>query len=128
MANRIEKIVIVGGGTAGWLTAATLAAEFKSGPDGIAITLVESDQTGAIGVGEGTWPSMRTTLQKIGISETDFIRECDASFKQGSKFIGWLEGGKESYYHPFSLPQGYNEVNLTEIFFNSVNNLFFHLV
>ena len=117
MANRIEKIVIVGGGTAGWLTAATLAAEFKSGPEGIAITLVESDQTGAIGVGEGTWPSMRTTLQKIGISETEFIRECDASFKQGSKFIGWLEGGKESYYHPFSLPQGYNEVNLTDYWY-----------
>lgn len=114
MTNRIEKIVVVGGGTAGWLTAATLAAEFQNGPGGVSVTLVESDQTGAIGVGEGTWPSMRATLQKIGISETEFVRECDASFKQGSKFIGWLDGGTESYYHPFSLPQGYSEVNLTD--------------
>ena len=114
MTDPIENIVIVGGGTAGWLTAAALAAEFKSGPGGVSVTLVESDETRAIGVGEGTWPSMRSTLQKIGISESDFIRECDASFKQGSKFIGWKNGGKESYYHPFSLPQGYSEVNLSE--------------
>lgn len=114
MTNRIEKVVIVGGGTAGWLTAATLAAEFRSGPSGVSVTLVESDQTGTIGVGEGTWPSMRSTLQKIGISETDFIRECNASFKQGSKFVGWLEGGDESYYHPFSLPEGYSDINLSD--------------
>jgi tryptophan halogenase len=112
--SRIEKIVIVGGGTAGWLTAATIAAEFKSDPQGVSVTLVESDETKAIGVGEGTWPSMRSTLAKIGISETDFVRECDASFKQGSKFIGWLNGGEESYYHPFSLPQGYGDLNLAE--------------
>lgn len=112
--NRIKNIVIVGGGSAGWLTAATIAAEFRSDPGGITVTLVESDETRAIGVGEGTWPSMRSTLQKIGISETDFIRECDASFKQGSKFIGWLNGGEEFYYHPFSLPQGYADLNLAD--------------
>jgi flavin-dependent dehydrogenase len=117
MDNRIEKIVIVGGGTAGWLVAACLAAEFSTGADGVSITLVESDRVKTIGVGEGTWPSMRTTLQKIGISETDFVRQCDASFKQGSKFIGWLDGGEESYYHPFSLPQGYSEINLADHWF-----------
>ena len=58
MVKRIDKVVIVGGGSAGWLTAATLAAEFKSEPGGISVTLVESDETKAIGVGEGTWPSM----------------------------------------------------------------------
>lgn len=114
MVNRIEKVVIVGGGSAGWLTAATLAAEFRSGQGGVSVTLVESEETKAIGVGEGTWPSMRTTLQKIGISETEFFRECDASFKQGSKFISWLDGGNESYYHPFSLPEGYREINLAD--------------
>jgi 2-polyprenyl-6-methoxyphenol hydroxylase-like FAD-dependent oxidoreductase len=114
IVSRIENIVIVGGGTAGWLTAATIAAEFKSDPQGVSVTLVESPETASIGVGEGTWPSMRSTLQKIGISETDFIRECDASFKQGSKFVGWLNGGEEFYYHPFSLPQGYSDLNLAE--------------
>jgi glycine/D-amino acid oxidase-like deaminating enzyme len=125
MENRVSNIVVIGGGSAGWLTAATLAAEFKSGPGGIKVTLVESDETRAIGVGEGTWPSMRTTLEKIGISETDFIRECDASFKQGSKFIGWVNGGKESYYHPFSLPQGYSELNLADFWFPYRNRISF---
>ncbi|MFT5481646.1 MAG: tryptophan halogenase [Halieaceae bacterium] len=117
MLKPIEHIVVVGGGTAGWLTAATIAAEYRNDPGGVSITLVESDETGPIGVGEGTWPSMRTTLQKIGISETDFFRECDVSFKQGSKFTGWLDGGTESYYHPFTLPQGYREINLADFWF-----------
>ncbi len=118
MEDRISNIVVVGGGSAGWLTAATLAAEFKAGPGGVEVTLVESDRTPPIGVGEGTWPSMRTTLEKIGITESEFIRECDASFKQGTKFIGWVKGGDESYYHPFTLPQGYSELNLAEHWFS----------
>lgn len=44
-------------------------------------------------MGEGTWPTIRSTLQTIGISETDFLRECDASFKQGTQFSGWVDGG-----------------------------------
>jgi flavin-dependent dehydrogenase len=110
----VKNIVIVGGGTAGWLTAATLAAEYRPGPAGLNITLVESDQTAPIGVGEGTWPSMRTTLGKIGIPEAEFLRECDASFKQGSKFVGWMDGGDEFYYHPFTLPESYQAVNLVD--------------
>ena len=68
---------------------------------------------------------MRTTLEKIGISETEFIRECDASFKQGSKFIGWVKGGDESYYHPFTLPQGYSELNLADFWFPYRNRVSF---
>ena len=56
------------------------------------ITLVESETIGIVGVGEGTWPTMRTTLKKIGISETDFFRECNVSFKQGAKFARWVTG------------------------------------
>ena len=64
-SNRpIQQVVIVGGGTAGWLTACILGAEFESGEQGLAITLVESPDTPTIGVGEGTWPSMRSTLKK----------------------------------------------------------------
>ncbi len=112
--SAVKTIVIVGGGTAGWLTAASLAAEYREGPEGVSIILVESDRTGTIGVGEGTWPSMRTTLGKIGIAEADFVRECDASFKQGSCFRGWLYGGDEFYYHPFTLPEAYPSLNLAD--------------
>ena len=85
----VKNILILGGGSAGWLAAGIIAAEH--GP-GLGVTLVESPDVPTIGVGEGTWPSMRETLRKMGVSERDFIRECDASFKQGSKFIGWREG------------------------------------
>ena len=106
--------MIVGGGSAGWLTAGILAAEHRTGkPDGLRVKLVESPDVKPIGVGEGTWPTMRDTLRKMGVSETDFIRECDASFKQASRFDRWVTGGDDdTYYHPFALPQGYGDVNL----------------
>jgi len=77
------------------------------------ITLVESPDVATIGVGEGTWPTMRATLQKIGISETEFLARCTASFKQGTRFLGWTTGAdSDRYYHPFSAPAGYGELNL----------------
>lgn len=114
MDGIVEHVVIVGGGAAGWLTAGVIAAEHcaNSGA-GIKVTLVESPDVKTIGVGEGTWPTMRDTLRDMGVSETDFIRECDASFKQGSKFVNWVSGEEgDYYYHPFVLPQGYTETNL----------------
>ena len=114
MSNEIKRIVIVGGGSAGWLTAGLIAAEHRPNiAKNLSITLIESPDIKPIGVGEGTWPSMRATLGKIGISENEFIRECDASFKQGSMFKGWVDGSDQDvYYHPFTLPEGYKEVNL----------------
>jgi len=114
MSKPVRHIVIVGGGSAGWLTAGTLAAEHQASlPTGVAVTLIESPDVRPIGVGEGTWPTMRNTLKKMGITETDFIRECDASFKQGSKFVSWVTGDRdEFYYHPFTLPQGYPRTSL----------------
>lgn len=114
MSETVRHVVIVGGGSAGWLTAAVLAAEHRYGsPDGLQVTVLESPDIGPIGVGEGTWPSMRDTLRKVGVSETALIRECDASFKQGSRFGGWANGTEtDHYFHPFVLPQGYTEANL----------------
>ncbi len=114
MVNAVKQIVIVGGGTAGWLTAGVIAAEHCQQPEStIKVTLIESPDINPIGVGEGTWPSMRSTLQKIGISETDFFRECEASFKQGSCFSGWVNGAKDDrYYHPFTPPHGFEDTNL----------------
>jgi len=114
VTDAVRRVVVLGGGSAGWITAALLAAE-HAGPESGAIefTLIESPNTPAIGVGEGTWPSMRDTLRRIGLNETDLVRECDAAFKQGSRFDGWVTGeGADRYYHPFSLPQGYGEVDL----------------
>lgn len=110
----VRRIVVLGGGSAGWLTAAILAAELGGdGPDTLQITLIESPDVPSIGVGEGTWPTMRATLHRIGLSEVDLVRECDAAFKQGSCFDGWLHGGAgDRYYHPFTLPHGQGEVDL----------------
>jgi flavin-dependent dehydrogenase len=121
IANKpVKKIVVVGGGIAGWLTAGRIAAHHKSG---INIVLVESPTIPAVGVGEGTWPTMRSTLIALGISETDFIRECDASFKQGAKFAKWVDGGDEDfYYHPLVLPQGFSKGDLAAYWLNTEND------
>lgn len=106
MENPVSRIVVVGGGTAGWLAACLIAA--RAEPDAAApltVTLVESPDIPTIGVGEGTWPTMRRTLERIGISEADFLLACDASFKQGSRFEGWRTGAPDDfYYHPFTPP------------------------
>ena len=112
MSGAVRNIVIVGGGSAGWLTAGVLAAEHGSRPDGVQITLIESPDVKPVGVGEGTWPSMRDSLRRMGVSETDFIRECDVAFKQASKFVHWVTGDKgDHYYHPFSVPAGFGTVD-----------------
>ncbi len=95
----IKNIAIVGGGTAGWLTANHLGQVLLE--QGVSITLIESPNIPTIGVGEGTVPSMRQSLKKFGIRESDFIRECDVTFKQSIKFVNWLDKKKhgENYYH-----------------------------
>jgi tryptophan halogenase len=114
MSQRVQSIVIVGGGTAGWLTAGIIAARHQGRmKTGFTITLIESPNVPIIGVGEGTWPTLRSTLQKMGVSETDFLRNCNAAFKQGAKFARWTTGaGDDAYYHPLMLPQGFTQVNL----------------
>ena len=119
MQDRISRIVIVGGGSAGWLSAGVIAAEHRidaQAQQPFELLLIESPDVPTIGVGEGTWPSMRATLQRIGLSETDFIRECSASFKQGTYFRDWQtgsgQGDDDSYSHPFTVPIGYADTNL----------------
>lgn len=111
--HRINEIVIVGGGSAGWLTAGVLAAEYLSGDRGLKVTLIESPDVPTVGVGEGTWPTMRATLKRMGISENDFLLSCDASFKQGSRFLGWRRDDvppeDDEYFHPFTAPAGFQQ-------------------
>lgn len=114
MNKATNSVVIVGGGTAGWLTAAVIAARHQAKmKSGFTVTLVESPNINIIGVGEGTWPTLRTTLKKIGVSETEFFRQCDSAFKQGAKFAKWTTGkDDDEYYHPLMLPQGFTQLNL----------------
>ncbi len=107
--KNFQSVLIVGGGTAGWLTACFLARTLGAAkPGGVRITLVESPEIGIIGVGEGTFPSIRGTLSAIGIDEARFVRECQATFKQGVKFANWVRpagsAGSDHYFHPFSQP------------------------
>ncbi|MDZ7812618.1 MAG: tryptophan halogenase family protein [Ideonella sp.] len=114
MSARIQRLVVVGGGSAGWLVAAIVAAAHQphhARP--LSVLLVESAAVPIIGVGEGTWPSMRDTLRAIGLPEDALFTECDAAFKQGSRFDGWVNGAAEDrYHHPFSVPEGFGELDL----------------
>lgn len=113
MVKPIKHVVIVGGGTAGWLSAAIIAAQHQSHlTAGIRVTLVEASDIPTIGVGEGTWPTMRNTLQQIGLKERDFFEQCHAVFKQGGKFVNWVKGNGDFYYHPFTVPLGYGRIDL----------------
>ena len=120
MTQRLQSIVIVGGGTAGWLTAGVIAARHQGRlSTGFTVTLVESPTVPIIGVGEGTWPTLRSTLQKMGVSESDLFRHCNAAFKQGAKFARWTTGADDdAYYHPLMMPQGFTQLNLAPHWLN----------
>ena len=110
MADRIDSIIIVGGGTSGWLTAAYLARRLGTHrPDGVKITLIEASDIPVIGVGEGSFPSLRTTMATIGVDEAEFMRESSCAFKQGIKFVNWEhapeDGRDQHYYHLFNFPR-----------------------
>lgn len=105
----ISKIIVVGGGAAGWLAACHLAKKLDSNhPNGVEVHLVESKNIPTIGVGEGTVPAMRQSIEYLGISETEFIQACDVSFKQSIKFVDWVYNPGSSkanyYHHPFDYP------------------------
>jgi len=103
MDQPVFRIVIVGGGTAGWLSACYIASRLRR--EGISVTVIDAPDIAPIGVGEGTWPTMRQTLSEIGLDEADVLRSCDASLKQGTRFDGWVTGVEgDIYYHPFTLP------------------------
>lgn len=111
MTHAVKAILILGGGTAGWLAANHLATRLAG--SGTRITLVESEEIGSIGVGEGTVPMIRETLRQFGIRETDMFRHCSATFKQSIKFVDWLHNPGQQpghyYHHPFeyrALPYG----------------------
>ena len=97
--TEIRRLVIAGGGTAGWLAAAAMSHQFHGILD---IVLIESEEIGTVGVGESTIPPIRTFHRLLGIDEQEFMRATAATFKLGISFENWGKIG-ERYIHPFGI-------------------------
>ncbi len=93
----VDKVVIVGGGTSGWMTASYLRAAFG---DRVEVTLVESKNVPTIGVGEATFSTVRHFFDYLGLHERDWMPECQATYKLGIRFENWRAEGHH-FYHPF---------------------------
>jgi tryptophan halogenase len=107
MSNRIEHITIVGGGTAGWLTALILNAHVNKNPRErtVKIALIESPKIPTIGVGESTIQNLKLALQHAGVEEAEFLRKSNGSFKLGVHFIDWSrtkDGASSRFFHPLN--------------------------
>ncbi|MER7702098.1 tryptophan halogenase family protein [Kitasatospora sp. NPDC097605] len=106
----LNKVVIVGGGTAGWMTASYLKAAFGERID---ITLVESGNVGTVGVGEATFSDIRHFFEFLGLKEKDWMPACNATYKLAVRFENWREPG-HYFYHPFEQMRSVNGFPLTD--------------
>ena len=97
-ASRIRSVVVVGGGTAGWMAAAAMSRFFNDGQR--TITLIESDAIGTVGVGEATIPPIRNFNAMLDIPENEFLKATRGTFKLGIEFVDWGRKG-DRYFHPF---------------------------
>ena len=101
--KKAPDVVVLGGGSAGWITACLLHREWAD--KGGSVTVVESPEIGIIGVGEGSTPQLKAFFDQLGIAESEWMPACNATYKLGIRFDGWSERpGFESYYHPFPGP------------------------
>lgn len=95
------RIVVLGGGTAGWMTACLFARQWAGRA---AVTVIESPEIGIIGVGEGSTPQLKAFFDTLGIAESEWMPACDATYKIGIGFTGWGGAGAPGYFHPFPAP------------------------
>ena len=106
-----KKIIIAGGGTAGWMSASLLQHNWPNAQ----IVLIESENIGTIGVGEGSTPYLKQFFKKLNIAEQEWMPNCNATYKSGIEFPGWSETpGYENYFHPFFSPL---DIETGELFF-----------
>lgn len=99
-ATSRHRIVIVGGGTAGWMTALLMAKAWRQHP--VQISLIESPDIGIVGVGEGSTPTLKRFFAELGIAEQEWMPRCNATYKVSIRFVDWSPAsGNRSYSHPF---------------------------
>lgn len=130
MDNRIKEVVILGGGTAGWMTASYLGKALQGS---VRITVLEAPSIPKIGVGEATVPNLqRAFFDYLGLAEDEWMRECNASFKIAVKFINWRtpgagaptartipnHGGPDQFYHPFGLLPEHDQIPLSHYWYH----------
>ncbi|MBY5992649.1 tryptophan halogenase family protein [Ferrimonas balearica] len=118
----LSRITIVGGGSAGWMTALYLNRYYNSGATRTKITLIESEDIGTIGVGEATVHSIRFFFAAMGLDEAELMRETGATFKTGIRFRNWkkpVAGQTHEYFHPFEEQRLPAMVDLTTAWFSS---------
>ncbi len=130
--HRIKEVVILGGGTAGWMTASYLSKALQGS---VQITVLEAPSIPRIGVGEATVPNLhKTFFSYLGLAEDDWMRECNASFKIAVRFINWRTAGAampgprplgsriDHFYHPFGLLPDCDQIPLSHYWlYNRVN-------
>jgi tryptophan halogenase len=130
--HRIKDVVILGGGTAGWMAASYLGKALQGS---VRITVLEAPTIPKIGVGEATVPNLqRAFFDFLGIPEDEWMRECNASFKMAVKFINWRTGGEgtptarrlengqsDHFYHPFGILRDQDQIPLSHYWFNKVH-------
>jgi len=116
MAKPVTNVTIVGGGTAGWMTALTLGTMLKwhPGREDVTVSLIESPNIPTIGVGEATVPSISMLLNQLEVPEQELFARCHATFKLGVLFANWNQwedGATRDFFHPFTSPHFINGVN-----------------
>ncbi len=111
-----KRVVILGGGTAGWITANAFASRW---PGTVDVTLIESPGIGTVGVGEGSTPRLKVFMDAIGVQESAWMLPCKATYKNGIQFVNWsTKPGFERYFHPFA--SQVDRFTTTAFYFNTL--------